>query len=137
MKQTRVLERYAPLIGNSAAKAKARAERSRVWFAVSMSFFIVILLSASITNGLGLKIAAFASLIPVIVSICVRVWLRHCYLQVLSATAGVRIGGFHDVPLEPSAYENWCRKRGITPYELGDPTNKPVNHAVDSPSEQV
>lgn len=113
-------DKYSSLIGRNAAAARAQAERSLFWFAIAMSVFILVLLSASITNNSALKIVAFVCLVPVFVCISIRIRLRRRYLRAASAALGIKLSGWHDVPLNPAIYEKWCEKRGISPYSPND-----------------
>jgi hypothetical protein len=109
---------YESMIGEEPARLRVNLVRLQSLLVSGMLIVLIVMMCAALTHNLGLQVAFFVLLVPVFASLIVRLWMRHRYLREVSASMGVKVGRWDDVPLTPGRYEAWCETHCVTPYSL-------------------
>lgn len=114
MDRSQQIAKYAEKVGHEAAVTRSRMSALQVLMFYFMLITVALLFGSIGFNSLAVRYAFFLSLLPLIIGVITRLWLRHRYLEQASEALGVKVSPLHDVPMSDEQYEIWCRKHGIT-----------------------
>jgi hypothetical protein len=119
MDNSQQIAKYAAKVGHDAAVTRSRMDSLQMLMLFFMTITMMLLFSSVALKSLGLRDAFYFSLVPLLVGVIGRFWLRHLYLRQASKALGVRVSPLHDVPLSDRQYELWCQKHGVSQNAMG------------------
>jgi hypothetical protein len=108
---------YLPRVGRTATHDQVQIFRFRFCFAILLGLSVATGVSApAVGSTLALEVALSLSGLA-FSFLGITMHYRRQFNRHASESIGVSLDWRHDIPIEKSKYEEWCRKNNTTPYQ--------------------